>query len=122
MKKCLLDTNIVILYLAGIEEVRPYVESTKYYSYISAITVTELLAKSDLSKSEQKLILGVISKFDVIDFDTNVAYAAADLKRKHKSLKTPDAVLAATAHVHSLVLVSRDKNFKKIKEIKVEEP
>lgn len=122
MKKCLLDTNIVILYLSGAGDVSPYVENTKYYSFLSTITIAELLSKPSLTKSEQNLIQGLVSKFDVLDFDTTIAYATANLKRKYKSLKTPDAILAATAQVHALTFVTKDKGFNKIKEIKVVEP
>lgn len=121
-KKCLIDTNIVISYLAGDDDVRPYIESTNFYSYLSTVTVAELLSSASLTKSEQNLINGLISKFDILDFDINIAYVTAALKRKYKSLKTPDAIIASTAHIHELTLITRDKGFSKINEIKIESP
>ncbi len=58
-----------------------------------------------------------LQKFPVLDIDFYGAREAAYLKRSYP-LTFPDALIAATAKVFHLTLISRDKIFKKIVEIK----
>ena len=56
-----------------------------------------------------------------IDFfvDTNVLiYTAISLKQKY-SIKTPDAIIAATAKSFNLPLFTFDKDFKKIDDVEI---
>ena len=115
----LLDTNILILYLAGNNVVKPYIEVRGAAPFISTITVAELLSHPKLSSGKLVEIKDFLSGFKILDFDNNTAYVTASLRRKHKGLKLPDAILAATAKLFNLTLVSRDTVFKNVKEIKV---
>ena len=114
----LLDSNILIYYLDGQKDVIPFVERTKSSIFISVISVTELLAKPSLTKKQQTLINNFLSQFNILDFDITIARQAAAIKRKY-GLTFPDAVLAATAKVFKLNLVSKDRAFKKVKEVRV---
>ena len=113
----LLDSNILIYYLNGDKNVISFVENIEDKPFISVVSVTELLAKPSLSQSELAFIDAFLQKFSVLDIDFYGAREAAYLKRSYR-LTFPDALIAATAKVFHLTLISRDKIFKKIPEIK----
>lgn len=118
----LLDSNILIDYLEGRKEVRDFVKAQKSSrATISVISITELLAKADLTKKQLVFLQSFLDKFSVVNFDRRTAYEAARFKREYKLL-FPDAVLAATSRLLKLTLVSRDKHFGGIPELKIIDP
>lgn len=118
----LLDSNILIYYLEGRKEVRDFVKTKKSSpSFISVISVTEILAKADLTKKQLVFLQSFLEKFSVVNFEMRAAQEAARFKRIYKLL-FPDAVLAATAYLLKLPLITRDKHFGKIRELKIIDP
>lgn len=118
----LLDSNILIYYLEGKKEVRDFVKTRQSSrSFISVMSVTELLAKADLTKKQLTFLQTFLDKFSIVNFDMPVAREAARFKRIYKLL-FPDAVMAATASILKLPLVTRDKHFGKIRELKTIDP
>ncbi len=114
----LLDSNILIYYLEGQKEIGVFVDSVKSVAFVSVISVTELLAKPKLTKEQITLIEDFLDEFTVLDVGENIAKEAASLKRKY-NLTFPDALLAATAKTFDLSLVSKDKIFSRISELKL---
>jgi predicted nucleic acid-binding protein len=104
MVKALFDTNILIDYLSGIDEADK--ELSRYAGpAISAITWMEVLAGA---KPEEEAALKMwLLTFDVIDLNGAIAERAI-LIRREKRIRLPDAIIRATAQVHSLLLVSRN--------------
>ncbi|MBI2638917.1 type II toxin-antitoxin system VapC family toxin [Candidatus Peregrinibacteria bacterium] len=118
----LLDSNILIYYLEGRKEVRDFVKMQKSSrASIPVISVTELLAKADLTKKQLTFLQSFLDNFSIVSFDMRAAQEAARFKRTYKLL-FPDAVLAGTAHLLKLPLVTRDKHFAKIRELKIIDP
>lgn len=118
----LLDSNILIYYLEGKKEVRDFVRIQKPpRASISVISITEILAKADLSKKQLAFLQSFLDEFFVINFDSGMAKEAARFKRIYNFL-FPDAVLCATAHMLKLSLITRDKHLGKIKELKIIDP
>ena len=112
----LLDSNILIYYLDELQAIVDFVDAIKPSAYISTISITELLAKPGLTKKQVHSIQSFLDQFMSLDVDKNTAITAAALKRKY-TLTFPDAMVAATALLFDLTLVSRDKVFGKIREI-----
>lgn len=112
----LLDSNVLIDCLEGKEEIRQFIEQIKTPVFISVISITELLAKPSLSKTQENFVEDFLQQFSVLEYSEGIAKEAAKLKKKYH-LKFPDAIIAATAYIHKLTLVSRDKGFRKIREI-----
>lgn len=112
----LFDSNVLIYHLEGITRSERFFESTSP-SFISVISVTELLAKPKLTKHQARVIENFLEQFNVLEFDHDIAKKAATLKRKY-NLHFPDAVIAGTALYHRLTLISQDKVFKRIKGLK----
>ena len=117
-----LDSDILIRFLNSEEPETTFVWQQledEISSYVSTISETELLSYKDLGNHEIADINELLKSFSLIAVDSNIAKIAGEIRRKHR-LKTPDALIAATAIFTGSVLVTRNiKDFKKIKELKL---
>jgi len=116
-----LDTNILIAYLNG----EPAVIDTLCRwrregraLLISSISFAEVLALPALAPSDLRVVTRFLRTFLSVPFDDHLAETAATLGRLH-GLKLPDAAIAATAAVHALPLVSRDRVFRRVVQIEL---
>jgi hypothetical protein len=119
----ILDTNIVIAALNGEQKVTHTVSEWKRSRralFISSISFAETLALPNISKREEKNIVAFLDSLIEIPFDNQVAKLATFFKRYYK-LRLPDAAIAASAFINELPLVTRDRQFYKIKGITVVE-
>ncbi len=116
----LLDSNILIGYLNGDNAVISKLQafrSEEVVLFISAITVTEVLALSSLTPAEIKIIEAFLSEFVILSVTGNIAKQAATLRRTHK-ISVPDALIASTALLHLIPLVTADVQLHKIPRLK----
>ena len=114
-----LDTNILIAYLNGEPGVINRLSQWKQEGramFVSSISVAEVLALPDLSPSQEEVILQFLRHFFSVPFDDNLAQTAALFSRRY-GLKLPDAAIAATAVHRYTPLVSRDRLFRRVKEM-----
>ncbi|MCM3749272.1 PIN domain-containing protein [Paenibacillus pasadenensis] len=114
-KGYLLDTNIAIAILTNESNVIDFVQQAsrdKMPIYFSTITVSEVFA--GLKHEEQLRAEKLFTSKRCIDVTSEIAKLAGtlrrDLKGKGRKLKTPDALIIATASVHELTLISRDSD------------
>jgi predicted nucleic acid-binding protein len=121
----LIDTNASIDYLG---EVMPskgmsfmdQVIDKKYN--ISVITRIELYAYSKLADDDRKTLDIFTSQADMLNIDDNIIEQTISIRKKYKT-KLPDAIIAATALVHELALITRNtKDFDKIDRIELINP
>ena len=105
-----LDTNAVILVLKG--EARTIIGETDTVA-ISIISEIELLGWKGLSRSEELAVRGFLVGARVLPLSEAVKDAAIKL-RSATNLKTPDAIIAATASVLGAVLVTNDKQLLRV--------
>jgi predicted nucleic acid-binding protein len=110
----LLDTNILIL-LINDELVEPIPESNLGYSIITEI---EIFSFSGLSQDDEQLIRTSLDTLSKIPLTSTIAEKAIQLRRKYR-LKTPDAIVLASAWGHEAVLLSNDKQLLKVAEVQV---
>ena len=103
------DSNIVIDALRGFEEARAELKRAAELSgrlWISRMVWVEVMSKGEgegLRRSEQFL-----EGFGVDELDQEIGIRAASLRRERPRLKSPDAVIFATAQVRGRVLVTRN--------------
>lgn len=114
----LYDTNILIASLRGDHTVIRALRNANPPLYISVITTIEILALPKLSKSEIVTIQDFLFTFVTIAVDERLAQEAAVLCRKFK-LKVPDSIIAATAMYLHVPLVTRDKDFHRVKNLEI---
>jgi predicted nucleic acid-binding protein len=115
--KFLFDTNVIISFLND-DKLQPSDKHLKVDFLISVITELELLSSNNLTKSEENTINNLLKDTFIIEIKEKVKAKTIALRRKY-GLKLPDAIIAASALVYKIPLVSDDKVFKRIKEIKL---
>lgn len=72
------------------------------------------------TEGELEFLDKILRTFAPLDLNTKIALGAVRLEKKFpKKLKFKDLLIAATAQVEGLTLVTADKDFKKIKGLKV---
>ena len=83
-------------------------------SCISRLTFLEVLS-FDFSDEDKKYVLKMLNSFEIID--TNEKIILQSLKnREYKKIKLVDNIIASTAQINNLILVTRnEKDFKNIK-------
>ncbi len=106
MIDAVLDTNILIDYLIGIEEAERALASFTAPA-ISIISWIEVLAGARDAQDERDLE-GFLARFERMEIDGPLARRAARLRRTHR-IKLPDAIVLATAEELGAPLVSRDE-------------
>jgi predicted nucleic acid-binding protein len=110
----LLDTNVVIGMLDGSA---PAVGLLAQHgavpdnSAVSQITRIELLSFHRLTGSDQQKIDALLASVAVLLFDQQIEAATIALRRRAR-LKLPDSIIAATAQVHGLTLLTLDDRLK----------
>ena len=122
---CLVDTNVLIEYLANTlpKNAVSFVEKTFEESFtISIINKIEFLGFSNLTPDEDLRFRSLTSFATILPLSEDIAEMTIQLRKKYK-IKLPDAIIAATAMVHSLTLLTRNsKDFTLIKELNVRNP
>jgi len=121
MSGYLLDTNSVIYFFNSEEKISKLIEETEDPIRISFITKIELLCFEADDDIIQKIV-EFIEEIEVVFIDDEIIDKTIDY-RKILNLKIPDAIIAATAKVKELTLVTADKSLsQKLKELKIVNP
>lgn len=124
-ERYLIDTNIIIYLLDGVLpdfSLAYLAKIIETESNISVVTQMEVLGYSFESISDENQTNDFINKCVVLPLDFNVVQTVIKLRKKNK-LKLPDAIIAATAIVHNLTLITRNENdFSKITDLKIINP
>ena len=109
--KLLLDTNFAIGLLKGNETVQDVLQNRPIsiqdcaYSFITRI---ELLGFPAITAAEIKSIEKLLSAMNYVPMSLAIENATIQIHRQY-GLKTPDAIIAATASVHHLELLTLDQ-------------
>ena len=109
--KYLLDTNAVIGLLNDApvaKSLRATIDLQPTSTAVSQITKIELLGYADITAAEESTLQLFLSKITVFPIDAAIEARTIAL-RKSKKIKLPDAIVAATAAVKGLQLVTFDK-------------
>ena len=109
--KYLLDTNFIIGLLKSSPEVAEVINSKNIrvaQCAFSSITRMELLGFASLKQSEILLIQNKLDQMTRLEISMPIEEKVIQLRRS-RSIKMPDAIIAATALVHSLELLSFDQ-------------
>jgi len=120
------DTNTVIYFLQRqftptAEKFIDNIVSTNQPA-ISAITEIELLCWKTAAENDLLILRSFIKDSYVYELNQEIKNQTVEV-RKSYSLKLPDAIIAATAIVNELTLITRNaKDFEKIPQIKVSNP
>lgn len=115
MADLLVDTDVCVEHLNGTRRL----PRTGRLAY-SVITRAELMADPE---ADEPTILRLLAAMDELPIDRRIADRAGRLRRERRALKMPDALIAATALVHSLSLRTNNvRDFRAIKNLRVRGP
>lgn len=104
----LLDTNILIDYLNGLEAARDEINLYRG-PCISPVTWMEVMV--GVSDGEAASVRRFLSGFQQIPIDAAVAEIAVTLRRDHR-MRLPDAIIWASAqHIDALLVTRNTKDF-----------
>jgi predicted nucleic acid-binding protein len=109
--KHLWDTNTTIYYLQ--QQFPPGAERfidnllRDEQPAISAITEIELLCWKAASENDMQVLHSFINDALVIELEQPIKFKTAELRKGYK-IKLPDAIIAATALIYNLTLLSRN--------------
>jgi predicted nucleic acid-binding protein len=124
--KYILDTNTVIYYLQ--EQFPPLAEElmdkllNEAGPVISVITEIELLCWKSASEGDLEVLNNFIRDALVVELEQPIKYKTAEIRKKHK-IKLPDAIIAASALVYEITLISLNiSDFKNIEGLNVINP
>ncbi|MCB0526301.1 MAG: type II toxin-antitoxin system VapC family toxin [Lewinellaceae bacterium] len=124
--KHLWDTNTVIYFLQNQfpSTAAVYIDSilAKSDPAISVITEIELLCWKTENEEDLEVVQNFIEAVPVIELDKSIKLKTAEL-RKGFRIKLPDAIIAATAMVYEMTLITRNtKDFSALVELEVVNP
>lgn len=88
---------------------------------ISVITEIEALSWINSDKSKELIVKEFIQETTILALTPAVVAACVSIRRSRK-MKTPDAIIAATAIVHNLSLITSDSTFNNIQDLHVIDP
>ena len=115
----LVDTDVVIDYLNSGQFTELF-DAPNHVVYYSVITKKELLAKSGLREREREAIHLELRRWRMIPLSEKITFRFSELRRQYPSLGKADALIAATALVKHLPLVTRNKkHFRIVSELTV---
>ena len=120
----LIDSDIVIGYLNGKlnDQGMAFMHTVVNKALnISIMTKIEVLS-FNATEASYKLLTDFIDTAAIFDLDDGIVQQTIALRKAHK-IKTPDAIIAATAMTHKLTLITRNTaDFKKVTDIKLSNP
>lgn len=103
------DSNIIIDALLGYEEARTEIRRATEHGnrpWISRMVWIEIMSKGQGEQLRSAEIL--LSGFGMDEIDAEISERAASLRRERARLKTPDAIILASALVRGRILVTRN--------------
>ena len=108
----LLDSNIII-YLSKRDVPLSFLDQFDEH-YISVITYMEVLGYQFRDSKDEEFIREMVEVFRILFIDQKIADMAIEIRRNRR-IKLPDAIIAATAKVLNLCLVTRNiDDFRKV--------
>lgn len=124
MEKYLIDNNAIsgffsaLLNQNGMAFLANVIDETPV---ISVITEIEALSWISQDKAKERTIKEFIADATVLALSPEIVAECVRLRRSRK-IKTPDAIIAATALVYDLTLISNDKGFENIPRLNLIDP
>ncbi len=116
----LLDSNILI-YLSN-NSLKNFFDKLNTDYFASKITLIEVYGFTSLKKEEKSILEEIFSSISLIEIDDKIIYKAISLRQK-KDISLGDSIIAATALIHELPLVTANtKDFDWIESLELINP
>ena len=121
-QRYLTDTNTIIDYLENKLPERASIIIDNIDIQLSVISRIELLVWQKASDEQIRILKDFISASFVFGLTEEIILKSIEIRKKHR-LKLPDAIIAATAVVNSLTLITRNtSDFEKVDHLRQIDP
>ena len=107
----LVDTNIALYLLGGDATVADLLDGRAVH--VSFVTELELLSYPELDAEEREAVADFLRECVIVDLSAAIKAETIALRRSSR-LKLPDALIAATALVGKMPLMSADRAFGRV--------
>ncbi|HMR85567.1 MAG TPA: type II toxin-antitoxin system VapC family toxin [Niabella sp.] len=124
MEYYLIDSNIISGYFSALysdKGMEIIANAINHTPNISVITKIEALSWISENKEKEAIVRSFVKDSIVIALSDEIVEECIKLRRNRK-IKTPDAIIAATAIIHNYTLISCDKIFHAIPILKFINP
>lgn len=117
----LLDSNIIIY---AHQPGHMFLDAWLFHSdtRVSAISIPEVLGYPAITDQDEKLLSGWFESIGVLAITDGILFRAAQLRRRRR-MTLGDAIIAATALVHDLELITRNVvDFQHVQDLRLHNP
>jgi predicted nucleic acid-binding protein len=124
MGQYLIDNNAISNFFSGLftEKGMDFMaEVLDQTPIISVITEIEALSWINPDKAKEQIVKSFVEEATVLALTPAIVKQCINIRRSRK-IKTPDAIMAATAIVHKLTIITSDSDFKNISGLHVIDP
>ena len=124
MERYLMDSNVIIDYLAGsfISESGLFMDSVINVNPLTSVICKIEVLGFNMPDDALKILKDFFEYSTLLTLSSSVVEKTIEIRKKHR-IKTPDAIIAATAIVNDLCLLTRNESdFKNIEELKLLNP
>ena len=104
----LVDTDICIDYF-NTGRFSSVLDSPRCRVYYSIVTTKELLSKPGLRAVEREAILAELNRWRIVQLTEAITVRYSELRHQYPSLEKEDALIAASALVKNVPLITRNK-------------
>ena len=111
----MIDTNIALYLLNGDTTIAELLNGRDIH--VSFITELELLGFPGITKEDALFVKDFLDSCIIVDLNQAIKSITINLKQAYK-IKLPDAIIAATSVYMNLPLISADKGFDRIDDLK----
>ena len=124
MERYLIDSNVISNYFSGIFSEKAII----FLSYVidevsilSVVTKIEALSWRSPDITKEYIVRQFVDNSNVIALSDAIVDECVEIRRNFK-IKTPDAIIAATAIVYDFTLITSDLGFRRIPNLKIINP
>jgi predicted nucleic acid-binding protein len=124
MEQYLIDNNAISNFFSGLLPEKGMDFMTTVFDQtpvISVITEIEALSWVSPDKNKESIVKDFINDAAILAITPAVVARCVAIRRSRK-IKIPDAIIAATAMVHHLILITSDTDFKNISGLQTIDP
>ena len=124
MEQYLIDNNVISNYFFDVfseKGMNFLTDIINKIPNISVITEIEALSWRNSDVVKENIVRSFVEDSNIIALSPKVVEKCIEIRRNRK-IKTPDAIIAATAIVHNLTLLTSDSDFKNISQLKIINP
>ena len=124
MDRYLIDSNVISNYFSGIFSEKAII----FLSYVidelpnlSVVTKIEALSWRSPDIAKENVVCLFVKNSNIIALSDIIVDKCIEIRRNSK-IKTPDAIIAATAIVHDFTLITSDLGFRRIPNLEIIDP